>query len=116
MPAWISSLSSTTCTGSVERSCSNCSSCDCSGARCQTLEFLAGWTPANSITLDELNAWNATKRFVFGYRDKDLNLWVQTDIDIGSGGVWEEVTASLARWEDGATDFKGFIDRGGTLQ
>ena len=89
---------------------------DCSGARCQTLEFLAGWTPANSITLDELNAWNATKRFVFGYRDKDLNLWVQTDIDIGSGGVWEEVTASLARWEDGATDFKGFIDRGGTLQ
>lgn len=88
---------------------------DCTGSRCAAVEFLAGWTPADTITLDELNAWNAKKRFVFAYRDTDRNLWAQYDLDVGSGGSWEEVATAISRWEDGAVDFKGFIDRGGTL-
>lgn len=86
---------------------------DCTGARCASLEFLAGWTPADNVTLDELNVWNAKKRYVFGYRDPDMNFWVQSDIDVGSGGSWEEVAAGLSRWENGTADFKGFMDRGG---
>jgi len=89
---------------------------ECAGARCAALEFLAGWSPAENVTLDELNAWNAKKRFVFGYRDTDRNLWAQYDIDVGPGASWEQLTTAMTRWEDGAKDFKGFIDRGGALE
>ena len=89
---------------------------ECTGTRCAALEFLAGWTPSDTVTLDELNAWNAKKRFVFGYRDTDRNLWAQYDIDVGTGASWEQLPTFMTRWEDGAKDFKAFIDRGGTLE
>lgn len=88
---------------------------DCSGSRCGSLTFLAGWTPSDTVTLDEVNGWNAKKRFVFAYRDSDRNLWAQYDIDVGSGASWEEMSAGLSRWESGAVAFKDFIDRDGQL-
>ena len=88
----------------------------CVRDRCASVEFLAGWTPADTITLAELNAWNAKRRYAFGYRDDEGNLWVQIDIDLAPGGSWELFDASLSRWGGQVASYKSFIDSGGNVE
>ena len=88
----------------------------CARERCTSVEFLAGWTPADAVTLTELNAWNAKRRYAFGYRDDEENLWVQIDVDLAPGGSWELLDANLSRWGDVVASYKSFVDSGGTVE
>lgn len=88
----------------------------CNNKRCASIEYLAGWTPMDDVSLEDVNAWNAKKRYAFGFRDKDLNIWAQYDVDIAPGGSWELMDVSLETWEQLVVSFKAFIDSGGELE
>lgn len=88
----------------------------CKDQRCASIEYLAGWTPIDDVSLEDVNAWNAKKRYVFGFRDDEMNIWAQYDVDIAPAGSWELMDESLLTWEQLIVSFKAFIDSGGEVE
>jgi hypothetical protein len=88
----------------------------CVNKRCAAIEYLAGWTPMDDVSLEDINAWNARKRYVFGFRDDEMNIWAQYDVDVAPAGSSELMDESLATWEQLVVSFKAFIDSGGEVE
>jgi hypothetical protein len=61
--------------------------CDEARANCHTLQFYFGFSDAKDTTLDRLNEWNKTKRFVRAYRDDEGDPVLEMDVDTDPDGV-----------------------------
>jgi hypothetical protein len=77
----------------------------CSGERCASMQFAAGWTPLAKATPEAVNTWNREKRYVRAYLDKSNNLWGEYDVDL-TASPYPQMHKALARFDSQITDFK----------
>ena len=77
----------------------------CTGERCTSIQFAAGWTPLAKATPDTVNAWNRDKRFLKAYLDKSNNLWGEYDFDL-TDAPYPQLHDALARFDSQVVDFK----------
>ena len=78
----------------------------CSGDRCASIQYAAGWTPLAAGTPTAVNIWNQKNRDARAYLDDHNTLWGEYDVDISPGGTWEQMDQSLARWGSVVASFK----------
>lgn len=68
---------------------------NCKADRCSSLQFAAGWSGAEDVSLDELNKFMADTRFVRAYKTAPGELWIEYDVLVGPGGSWELLDESF---------------------
>lgn len=80
----------------------------CTGERCTSVQFAAGWTPLAKATPDAVNAWNRDKRYVKAYLDHTNNLWGEYDIDL-TASAYPQLHKALARFDSSIVEFKTYF-------
>jgi hypothetical protein len=84
--------------------------CDDAKANCATVQFYFGFNDRKGFSLDKLNEWNATKRFVRAYRDSENDPVLVMDVDTDKGGVPEAVfNENLSVWLDQMQQYRRFV-------
>jgi hypothetical protein len=84
--------------------------CDEDRTNCATLQFYFGFNDRKGFSLDKLNEWNSTKRFVRAYRDKENDPVLVMDVDTDKGGVPQAVfNENLGVWLDQMQQFRRFV-------
>lgn len=84
--------------------------CDDSQANCATVQFYFGFNDRKGFSLDKLNEWNATKRFVRAYRDSDNDPVLVMDVDTDKGGVPQAVfNENLSVWLDQMQQYRRYV-------
>lgn len=80
---------------------------DCKGGRCRDIQFQVGWSKAAppAVTLDKINAWNSTHRFLHAYLSTDQTLWATMDARVAYGTTGN-VQEYLALWRTVLQEFK----------
>jgi hypothetical protein len=78
------------------------------GKRCEDINFYAGFTDLRP-TLEEINDWNANKRFGRAYIDdvKDPN--VEMDVDLVAGVTVDYIDSQFSLWKLVLTQFMDHI-------
>lgn len=82
---------------------------DCKPERCQSMELLIGFELDKPITADQLNAWNASKRYARVYPDAQGNPWFSYDINLAPGGTYEAMEDNYAIWIGLLPDFRKHV-------
>jgi hypothetical protein len=82
--------------------------CDESNVRCKSLQYSVSWNGAN-LTVDQINTWNQTKRFMRAYTTSSGVAFGEYDLDIAPGGTWDQIGQSLSRWEQQMPNFKKYV-------
>lgn len=82
----------------------------CEEERCGSIQYAAGWSDAEDVTLDKLNTWTTTKRYLRVYKNKGGSVWAEYDIDIAPGGSWEQMGQGLKRFKQIIEDFQEYMD------
>jgi hypothetical protein len=77
--------------------------------RCAQIQFQAGFDLPKGMSLDRINAWNSSNRFGRGYLDKDMDPWVEMDLDAEHGFLTEGLANNLDTWTAVLPSFKKFI-------
>jgi len=73
--------------------------CDKKTARCDAIQFAAGWTMIKPPKAAMLNAWNRDKRYVRAYLTKDNKaLYGEMDLTVAPGGSTEQIGDYLRLW------------------
>lgn len=84
---------------------------NCTSPRqCSDLNFYAGFLEAK-LTPDQLNSWNATKRFGRAYADPDGDAVVEMDVNLEGGVSRNNITSVFGIWRlmlDQFTSYIGF--------
>lgn len=84
--------------------------CDDAKANCATLQFYFGFNDRKGFSLEKLNEWNATKRFVRAYRDDENDPVLVMDIDTDKGGVPQAVfNENLSVWLDQMQQYRRYV-------
>lgn len=84
--------------------------CDDARANCATVQFYFGFNDRKNFSLDKLNEWNATKRFVRAYRDDENDPVLVMDVDTDKGGVPQAVfNENLSVWLDQMQQYRRFV-------
>lgn len=84
--------------------------CDDKKANCATVQFFFGFNDRKGFSLEKLNEWNATKRFVRAYRDSDNDPVLVMDVDTDKGGVPQAVfNENLSVWLDQMQQYRRFV-------
>ena len=84
--------------------------CDDAKTNCATVQFYFGFNDRKGFSLDKLNEWNATKRFVRAYRDSENDPVLVMDVDTDKGGVPEAVfNENLSVWLDQMQQYRRFV-------
>jgi Putative bacterial sensory transduction regulator len=78
---------------------------DCSGDRCGSLQFSAGWAMHGRFDVSRMNEWNRNKRWCRGYFDRENDPWVEEDVDLTPGGTYELLNDSFATFRHCVDDF-----------
>jgi uncharacterized metal-binding protein len=65
---------------------------------CKSIQFTTDYTLKSKITIDKLNEWNATKRWVTAYADKDGNPCLQMDVNLDLAGTSDALFADDVDW------------------
>jgi hypothetical protein len=78
---------------------------DCTGARCRSIQYSAGWTSTTNLS-DKILAWDKDKRYCRAYVGTNNALWCEYDIDVDPGGTFEMLDHSLVRWREVVNAFK----------
>ena len=81
----------------------------CTGGRCDSLEYGAGWNSMSSLSTDKINAWTRDKRYVRAYLDNGT-LWASYDLDISPGCNYDCLAHSLVRWRSVLSSFKTYFN------
>jgi hypothetical protein len=69
---------------------------DCDRGRCRAVQFTASFEKnENTPTLQQLNTWNASKRYVKLYLTSKGDAVFQFDANIAPGGTWEALQDDL---------------------
>jgi len=61
----------------------------CKGERCASVQFAAGWSGAENVSLDEVNSFMKDTRYARVYKSGPGELWVEYDTLVGPGASWE---------------------------
>lgn len=83
---------------------------DCSGARCASMQFNAGFDLTNGSTAGSMNDWNAGKRYTRAWIDDENDPWLAYDANLSPGGTYEAIDDDLAVWIMQLADFKKHIN------
>jgi hypothetical protein len=81
--------------------------CD-SEQRCTSLQYSVAWNDA-SLTADQINSWNRTKRFMRAYSTTDGAVFGEYDFDVAPGGSWDAMDQTLTRWEAQMPNFQKYV-------
>jgi hypothetical protein len=79
--------------------------------RCQSIQYVTGWAPQPTFTLQKVNAWNASNRYIKAYLTADGSLYGEYDVDVSPGDSYETLNHSLADWRAILASFKTFFGR-----
>lgn len=79
---------------------------DCSGDRCGSLQFSAGWATHGKFDISQANRWNRDKRWCRGYYDSVNDPWVERDVDLSPGGTYELLADEFEVFHRCMTNFK----------
>ena len=81
--------------------------CDAVTARCQAIQFAAGWSITKPPKAAMLNGWNRDMHFVRAYVTKDNKaLYCEMDLTVAPGGTTEQIADYLRRWRKMLAEFK----------
>lgn len=84
--------------------------CDDAKANCATVQFYFGFNDRKGFSLDKLNEWNATKRFVRAYRDNENDPVLVMDVDTDKGGIPQAVfNENLSVWLDQMQQYRRYV-------
>ncbi len=83
---------------------------DCHDGHCRDLQFEVGWSKAEppAVTLDKINAWNVTHRFLRAYLTADHTLWATMDARIARGTT-ANIEEYLALWPAMVNEFRSYF-------
>lgn len=86
--------------------------CDEDKINCKTVQFYFGFNDRKGFSLDTLNEWNQTKRFVRAYRDKENDPVLVMDVDTDKGGVPLAVfNENLDVWLSQMGDYRELVNK-----
>jgi hypothetical protein len=71
---------------------------DCKAERCGSLQFSGGFVTHGAFPAGTLNNWNRDKRWGRAYSDSSNDPWVEMDVDLTPGGVYELLDDNLDTW------------------
>lgn len=78
---------------------------------CKTVQFYFGFNDRKGFSLEKLNEWNQTKRFVRAYRDTDNDPVLVMDVDTDKGGVPQAVfNENLDVWLSQMQDYRTLVN------
>ncbi len=83
---------------------------ECQSGRCRDIQFAVGWSNAQppTVTLDKVNAWNGSHRFLRTYLTPDHALWAVMDARIARGST-ANVEENLVLWQAMLREFKPYF-------
>lgn len=67
------------------------------GKRCQDIQFVSGWTGAK-VTLEQLNAWNSSKRYGKTYLDQTGDPMLGMSVNLDHGVTKDNLDDTFAYW------------------
>jgi hypothetical protein len=83
---------------------------DCHGQgdarRCTSMQYAAGFSANSSSNLENVNAWNRTKRYIKAYLTNGGSLYGEYDLDISPGGTYEMLEDELDNWRRNIVTFR----------
>jgi len=78
--------------------------------RCESVQYFLAFNDAKTISLDDLNEWNRTKRYARAYRDQEGDPVLEMDVNLGASGIPRpNVGISLNIWSFLMEDFRKFV-------
>lgn len=80
---------------------------ECHDGRCTDLQFAAGWSNAK-VTPDQVNQWNADKRFLRSYWKPGNVVWAEMDARVARGTTGN-IQEYLALWPTLLHEFTSFM-------
>jgi hypothetical protein len=87
---------------------------DCSGTgntrRCTSMQYAAGWPASAGYSLDKVNSWNRSNRYIKAYLTQKGGLFGEYDLDISPGGTYEMLNDCLQNWRSVVVDFSKFFN------
>jgi hypothetical protein len=83
--------------------------CNEQHAECSTINLTASWDMDGQTTLEQINEWNAGKRFGRAYVDSDGNAIVETDINLSGSITYANMEGSIDWWRIIMADFKANV-------
>ncbi len=82
------------------------------GENCRAIQFFSGYQTNGSISLEQINSWNTTKRYAKAYLSKELSARIEYDVLLGNVGMSKEDFDSVfSLWTRSMENFEKFIDR-----
>ena len=83
---------------------------DCKDGRCGSLQFSGGFVTHGAYPPGPLlNNWNRDKRWGRAYSDSVNDPWVEMDVDLTPGGVYELLDDNLDTWQAILRSFATYI-------
>ncbi len=76
---------------------------------CQSINLTASWNMAGATSLDQVNTWNADKRFGRAYVDDQGSAVVETDINLSGSVTYENMEGNIDWWRIIMADFKANV-------
>lgn len=90
--------------------------CDDDGANCKTVQFYAGFSVTEPISLDHINNWNRDKRFARAYVDLELDPVLEMDLDLDFNGLpSENVAEAFTLWRSLLSEYESFVRNNGEM-
>ena len=81
----------------------------CKVGRCNSIQFSAAFDLTNGMTATQINDWNVKRRFGRAFLDKEMDPFVQMDLDLEHGSSTESVANNLATWVLVLRQFRAYI-------
>jgi hypothetical protein len=77
---------------------------------CQSIQFTAGFTDTDHGTVEDMNAWNKSKRYARAHRDDNGDVYIQMDLSMTREGLGKDrFQENLALWGHLLSDFTSYI-------
>ncbi|ATQ41402.1 YbjN domain-containing protein [Caulobacter mirabilis] len=83
---------------------------DCAASRCKAIQFSAGFDLKDGFTLEKINAWNREHRYLKGYLDKEMDPYVEYDVNVNAGRTISGLDDDFGVWTGMIDDFTKYID------
>jgi hypothetical protein len=85
------------------------SNCESGATRCTDLEIFAGFTPAQRVAIERINAWNARTRFARAFLQENGAPALQMDLYLSGGLSLQNLSEQLELWGGALTTFQAFL-------
>ena len=76
------------------------------GPRCPSITFQSDFDSSHGVTAEDVNTWNADKRFIKGWLNTDKVLYGEMDVDVSHGFSTENLAEYVDTWAAFLPEFK----------